>query len=147
MMALKIELKPHEKIILGTALITNGDHRAQFFIDGNAPILRQKDILTQAEANSPAKLIYFCIQIMYTSGETEDQGSNYFNLVQQFLEAAPSAAPILEKVNNFLIAGSYYNALKETRRLIAFEKELIENVQGGGSLSIHSEIEPKPEGA
>lgn len=134
-MALKIELKPGEKIILGNAIITNGEHRAHLSIEGSAPILREKDILTAEQANSPAKLIYFAIQVMYVSGETEDQGSSYFNLVQEFLEAAPSGAPILEKINNLLIAGSYYKALKEAKNLIEFEKELMANASGGRNLS------------
>lgn len=134
-MALKIELKPSEKFILGTAVITNGDQRAHLYIEGDAPILREKDILTKSEANSPAKLIYFSIQVMYTSGETESQGSSYFNLVQEFLEAAPSGATILESINNLLISGNYYKALKEAKKLVEFEKELLSHVTGSGRVS------------
>lgn len=130
-MALKIELKPKERILVGRAMITNGDQRAHFTIDGDAPILREKDILSQEQANSPAKLIYFAIQLMYTTGETADLGSTYFNLVREFLEAAPSAAPMLEEINNFLIAGHHYKALKQARRLVAYEQELINNALTG----------------
>ena len=40
-MALKVELKPHERIIIGSCVITNTDQRARLLIDGdNIPILR-----------------------------------------------------------------------------------------------------------
>ena len=53
-MALKVELKPGERIIVGDSVITNDNQRTRLFIEGTAPILREKDILTVATANSPA---------------------------------------------------------------------------------------------
>ena len=44
-MALIIDLKPSERVIIGTALITNDDTRTRLHIEGDAPILREKDIL------------------------------------------------------------------------------------------------------
>ena len=53
-MALKVELKPHEKIIVGSCVITNTDQRAKFLIEGERlPVLREKDILTPATADTP----------------------------------------------------------------------------------------------
>src|SRR4051812_18836013 len=43
-MALKVELKPHERIIIGACVVTNTDQRARLLIDGDRiPILREKD--------------------------------------------------------------------------------------------------------
>src|SRR5436309_1961665 len=57
-MALKVELKPHERIIIGACVITNTDQRARLLIDGdNIPILREKDILTPETADTPAKRV------------------------------------------------------------------------------------------
>ena len=64
-MALKVELKPNERIIIGQVVIRNDEQRTRFFIEGDAPILREKDILTAANADSPAKKIYLSIQLMY----------------------------------------------------------------------------------
>src|SRR6202008_1467537 len=61
-MALKIELKPFERIIIGESLITNSDQRTRFVIEGNAPILREKDVLTAETADTPVKRIYLCVQ-------------------------------------------------------------------------------------
>ena len=64
-MALKVELKPHERIVIGNAVIRNGETRGKLFIEGKTPIMREKDILTASDANSPAKRIYFVLQLMY----------------------------------------------------------------------------------
>ena len=64
-MALKVELKPGEKLLVGDCIITNSDQRTRLFISGNAPILREKDILTSETANTPAKRIYLAVQLMY----------------------------------------------------------------------------------
>ena len=66
---LKVELKPGEKIIIGDCVVTNHDQRTRLLIDGQAPILREKDILTPQRADTPAKRIYLAVQLMYTSKE------------------------------------------------------------------------------
>ena len=73
-MALKVELKPHERIIIGACVITNTDQRARLLIDGdNIPILREKDILTPETADTPAKLVYLAVQLMYISPDPQSQ--------------------------------------------------------------------------
>ena len=62
---LKITLKPREIILLGGALLKNGDHLAQFTIENEVPILRQKDILSERQADTICKKIYFVVQLMY----------------------------------------------------------------------------------
>jgi flagellar biosynthesis repressor protein FlbT len=39
-MALKVELKPGEKLLVGNCIITNSDQRTRLFIEGRAPISR-----------------------------------------------------------------------------------------------------------
>ncbi|HYV69662.1 MAG TPA: flagellar biosynthesis repressor FlbT [Pseudolabrys sp.] len=45
-MSLKIELKSGERIIVGDCVVTNSNQRVRLLVEGNAPILREKDILT-----------------------------------------------------------------------------------------------------
>ncbi len=54
-MALKVELKPRERIIIGDCVITNDDQRTRLLIDGHAPILREKDIMTPRLANDASE--------------------------------------------------------------------------------------------
>jgi flagellar biosynthesis repressor protein FlbT len=127
-MALKVELKPGEKIIIGTVAIRNGDNRARFFIEGQAPILREKDILSPELANSPAKLIYFALQLMYVEGSIEKHHDLYFKCVQDFVMAAPSATPLIMEINNRILSGDFYKALKTAKELLAYEQTLLGTV-------------------
>jgi len=141
-MALKIELKPNERVILGDCVVTNADQRTRLVIEGAVPILREKHIMALSRADSPAKRIYFAVQLMYTSKRPQDHHALYFRLVRDIVRAAPSTRPYIESINNRILTGELYKALKETRKLIAYEKELLdhalrqqglcENRQGNG---------------
>ncbi|MGO4668614.1 flagellar biosynthesis repressor FlbT [Bosea sp. 2RAB26] len=126
-MALKVELKPNERIIIGQVVIRNDEQRTRFFIEGEAPILREKDILTAASADSPAKKIYLAIQLMYLAQDPTHEHETYFALVRDFMKAAPSSLPHMTEINNRILSGDLYKALKAAKQLIAYEAELIEN--------------------
>jgi flagellar biosynthesis repressor protein FlbT len=126
-MALKVELKPHERIIIGSCVITNVDQRARLLIEGeNTPVLREKDILTPATADTPAKLIYLSVQLMYLSPDPKEHHPTYFTLLKDMLTVDPAAWPLIEGINNFILEGDLYKALKEAKKLIAHEKEILD---------------------
>ena len=124
-MALKIELKPFERIIVGESLITNSDQRARFIIEGNAPILREKDILTGETANTPVKRIYLCVQMMYLENDIAKYQELYFDFVKDLLSAAPSYRKQIESASNHILSGSFYKALKDIKRLMNREATLL----------------------
>jgi len=128
-MALKVELKPGERFILGDSIITNDDQRTRLFIEGDAPILREKDILRLDDADTPCKKIYLMLQMMYLAPDPTQHHDLYFELVQDVLKAAPSTGPMIENINNKILTGELYKALKETRKLIEYERELLANVK------------------
>ena len=127
-MALKVELKPGEKLLVGNCIITNSDQRTRLFIDGRAPILREKDILTAETANSPAKRIYLAVQLMYIEDDITTMRDEYFSLVDEFVAAVPSATETVNQINNEILTGQLYKALKAAQRLIEYEQELLSNV-------------------
>lgn len=128
-MALKVELKPNERIIIGSVVIRNDEQRTRFFIEGEAPILREKDILTAATADSPAKKIYLAVQLMYLASDPTYQHEVYFELVRDFINAAPSALSHVSEINNCILSSELYKALKAAKKLIAYEADLIENAK------------------
>lgn len=132
-MALKVELKPGERIIIGDSVITNDNQRTRLFIEGQAPILREKDILTPATADTPAKRVYLAVQLMYLSKDMEKIQENYFTLVNDIVKAAPSTIPFVTRISNAIITGAFYKALKEARKLIEYEGKLISHVQAGSA--------------
>ena len=124
-MALRIELKPGERILIGDCVITKSNQRTRFLVDGRAAILREKDIMTARQADTPAKRIYLAVQLMYIAQDPRVHHETYFALVRDFVAAAPSAWPLIESINNQILSGDLYKALKTTRKLIKFEQELL----------------------
>ena len=142
-MALKVELKPNERILIGEAVITNCHQRTWLVIEGASPILREKDILTPARADTPAKCIYLSVQLMYTSRDPRTQHDSYFSLVRQIVEAAPSTWPYVESINNQILTGNMYKALKEAKKLVAYEEELLSNAKRVANLQKRSKTNLK----
>lgn len=126
-MALKISLKPNEKLILGGAVITNGSTKCQFIVENKVSILRQGSILTPEEATTPALRIYLVIQLMYVDPQgLASHQKGYWELVNAFLDAAPSALPLIDQINELIYKEAYYPALQSAKQLIKFEQEVIE---------------------
>ncbi len=127
-MALKIKLKPHERLIVGGAVVANGDTKCDLIIENEVPVLRDKDILREKDADTPSKRIYFIIQLMYVDGKNiVDKHNLYWSLVKDFVEAAPRTADTLAEVSSLIIEGKYYPALKLARKLIEYEEEVTAN--------------------
>ncbi len=142
-MGLKVELKPGERFILGDCLVTNGDQRTRLLIEGQAPILREKDIMTAEQADTPAKRIYLAVQLMYTSHDPAMHHETYFALMRDLVQAAPSAWAHVVDVSNHILAGEMYKALKSAKTLIAYEKELLDHATGGEGLRRNRQKERK----
>ena len=133
-MGLKVELKPGERFILGDCIVTNGDQRTRLLIEGQSPILREKDIMTAEQLDSPAKRIYFVVQLMYTSRDPSPHHEVYFSLIGDIMRAAPSMWGIIESINNHILTGDMYKALKQAKQLIEYEQELIRNESSDAGL-------------
>ena len=133
-MGLKVELKAGERFILGDCIVTNGNQRTRLLIEGEAPILREKDIMTSAQADTPAKRIYLAVQLMYTARDPRVHHETYFILMRELVQAAPSAWPHIVAVSNHILAGEMYKALKSAKALIAYEKELLDHATRGANI-------------
>jgi flagellar protein FlbT len=129
-MALKITLKPNEKMIVGRAVVTNGNTKnTDLIIENNAPVLRQKDILSEKDATSPCSRIYFLIQLMYIDEENLiDHQHAYWKLVRELLDAIPRLAGYIDQINENILEGNFYRALKLAGKLIDYEQEVLKHV-------------------
>ena len=137
-MALRIELKPRERFILGGAVLRNGDARSELILENNVPILRGKNILSLEDADTPCKRIYFLIQLMYVEGgNLEGHQDTYWALVRDIVKAAPSMLDLMDAINEHLVGGRYYEALKLTRKLINEEERLTQHADPGAGLPEH----------
>jgi len=110
-------------------VIKNGASSCHLLIENNVPILRQADILSEIDANSPCRRIYFAIQLLYIDGEKSPELQPvYWELVSDVLGAAPSMKDLISQISQFIIKGKFYQALKIAKKLIQYEEELLNNV-------------------
>lgn len=125
-MALKLNLKPGERVIIGGAVLTNGATTTSLTIENNVPILREKDILTEEQADTYCKKIYLVVQLMYL-GEVPnvELAQLYGQLVTELLAAVPSMKDLISGITGYILDGKYYQALKQAHHLIQYEEELL----------------------
>ena len=124
-MALIIDLRPGERVIIGGAVVTNDNQRTRLHIAGDVAILREKDILRPEDAVTPCQKLYLAIQLIYLGGDPATLHQTYFDLAREIQNAAPSTGTLILDINRNIIAGSYYKALKQAKRLVQYEAELM----------------------
>jgi len=129
-MPLKLKLKPKEKVIIGGAVLVNGGSHAEFSVENRVPILRSKDIMTEDEADSHCKKIYFLLQLMYIEQKrSQEHYDMYLQLVKELIAAAPSMVGMLYEVSESLLEDDFYKALKRAKKLIAYEAKAIDQAR------------------
>ena len=118
-------------MILGGAVITNGNSMGcHLIIENKVPILREKDILGENEADTICRQLYFIIQLMYIDEENLVlHQKKYWKLVKELVKAAPSTVGRIDHVSEEIVSGRYYQALKLAQELIDYEQEVISRVQ------------------
>jgi flagellar protein FlbT len=120
---LRIELKPFERIVIGESVIVNSGTRASFLIDGEAPVLREKETVTAETANTPARRLYLCVQMMYLKNDASRYREPYLKSLRELREAMPAARDLIEVINQYVLKGAFYKALKEIRTLMKREEQ------------------------
>jgi flagellar protein FlbT len=125
-MALKLSLKPDEKLVINGAVIANADRRTTLIVHNKASILREKDILQEEDVDTPAKRIYFPIMLMYMD---QAQMAKYYDefvvRMTEFMNAisTPEAIEICVKISRDVMDRNFYKALINCKKLLVFEKE------------------------
>lgn len=129
-MSLRIKLPNQERILINGAVIENTGGTAVIIIHNKADILRRKEIMQENEANTPARKIYYALQCAYIF---EKDRVRYLALANdfmlQYLEAAVSAKPILNKITSDIESSQLYKALKSSRSLIEHEEIRIKSIK------------------
>lgn len=139
-MPLKLSLKPGEKFVLNGAVLQNGDRRANLVLQNHAAVLREKDIMQESEANTPARRVYFPVMVMYL--DPAEQEKNYDVFVERMSEfmgviSNPETLALCVAISGDVMAGEYYKALNKCRKLIEFEKgrlgHVTDSISTGGN--------------
>lgn len=125
-MALKIALKPGEKFVVNGAVIANGDRRTSLVIQNKVSILREKDIMQEAEVDTPVRRIYFPIMLMYLDESAVNRYYEEFVLrMTEFMNAIEDREALAHcvAISSAVMSRNYYRALMTCKKLFAFEEE------------------------
>jgi flagellar protein FlbT len=124
-MALHITLRDGEKMILNGAVV-RAVGRTQLCLENSAAVLRGRDVMAPADADTPAKRLYFSCMMAYIDPDDIDRHRDSIlvlvrDLLAAFhsLEAKAICATFAEKV----ATSQFYRALADCRWLIAYEAE------------------------
>ena len=130
-MPLKLSLKPGEKFVLNGAVVQNGDRRGVLVLQNKASVLREKDIMQQENANTPARRIYFPVMMMYLDEPgAERYYDEFVRRMSEFMGVIrnPNVLADCVDVSKYCMEREYYKALMLCRKLIEYEDERLGNV-------------------
>lgn len=129
-MALRLSLKPRERVIIGGAVVRNGGSATHLTVENRVPVLRQADVLNPKAAQTPCKRVYLALQLLYLDPENAPAHLEaYRQLADDVVRAAPSTRPLIAAVDEQVSAGDHYRALKAARPLIEYEGKLLHHVR------------------
>lgn len=138
-MPLKLSLKPGERFVLNGAVVQNGDRRGALILQNKASVLREKDILQESEANTPARRIYFPVMMMYL----DEQGATryydeFVRRLSEFMNVVRNPGILTDcvTISKHALAREYYKALMLCRKLIEYEDERL----GNGASSVQAGV-------
>ena len=111
-MALKLDLKPNERLIVNGASIRK--------------FLREREIIREVDADTTAKKLCVTLQVVYLADDKLEAIQIFYEQAAELLKAAPSMAPFMLAIQNELEAERYHAAIKKARELIVYEQELLD---------------------
>lgn len=128
MTGLVLKLAPKERVLINGAVIENGDRRSRLAImTPNAHVLRLRDAIHPAEANTPVRRVCYIVQLVL-SGDVEqaeargqllrgiEQLSQVLTDHDSRTQLALATAAVLDE--------QHYQALKALRSLLPREERL-----------------------
>lgn len=139
-MALRLTLKPNEKLIINGCVITNADRRQVISIENKADIVRGAHLLDENDAATPVKKVYFFVQSALLRPEIRDDIVPVIqkNLGQLAVVFNQDIAAHIFEAANYISNQEYYYAMRSLREVMAYEQELM-------ALMASRKEEPAPE--
>ena len=131
---LKLSLKPGEKFVLNGAVVQNGDRRGVLVLQNKASVLREKDIMQEDEANTPARRIYFPVMMMYLDeAGAERYYDEFVRRLTEFMNVIGNPLVLTEcvEISKNCMEREYYKALMRCRKLMEYEDERLRHVPPG----------------
>jgi flagellar biosynthesis repressor protein FlbT len=141
--ALKISLKPNEKIYINGAVL-RVDRKVSIELLNDVQFLLENHVLQADEASTPLRQLYFIVQIMLMNPGGAGQALAMFRkslplLIASFTDERVKTA--LKDIDRQVSEGHVYEALKAIRALYPIEQAILEN---GASAALRSDAPRQP---
>ncbi|WP_300973717.1 flagellar biosynthesis repressor FlbT [Sphingomonas sp. LHG3406-1] len=129
-MTLRISLRDGEKVVINGAVI-RASRRTDLAIESKVTILRGREIMSPAEANTPARALYFHTMMAYLDPEgIEEHHRRIIDTLGSVTRLAPcgtgraAVASFAERA----ASADYYRALGDCRTLMRIEHDALAQV-------------------
>lgn len=125
--ALKISLKPNEKIYINGAVL-RVDRKVSLELMNDVQFLLETHVLQADEASTPLRQLYFIVQIMLMNPDSAEQALGMFRkslplLLANFTDERIKSA--LKNIDRQVSEGHVYEALKAIRALYPIEQAIL----------------------
>ncbi|TGD61860.1 flagellum biosynthesis protein FlbT [Tabrizicola sp. WMC-M-20] len=127
-MALKLTLKPNERVVVNGCVIRNSDRRHVLVIENRADVVREDELLDETAAGSPVGRVYF---LMQTALMRADLRSRLTPEIQRLLADLvpvfrPETTASLFAAANFVSMGNFYKAMRMMRPVLHHEARVLD---------------------
>jgi len=125
---LLIDFKSGDKLIINGSVLENIGGNTKILVHNNSAILREKEVLSQEDAQTPASRVYFELQGAYILPDPtarEESLKRFEQRLNEFIAACPNALDIALKVRTHVENNRVYKGLKEAQNLIKYESNVL----------------------
>ncbi|PYE84383.1 flagellar biosynthesis repressor FlbT [Pseudoroseicyclus aestuarii] len=123
-MALKLTLKPNERIIVNGCALRNSGRRHVMIVESQADVVRGQDLLDAEAAATPAAQVYFLVQTALTRSDLREALAPAIRDRLATLSATSFASAHrgdLMEAATFIAMGDFYKALRALRPMMREE--------------------------
>jgi len=112
-MALKVRLKPGECVYVGSArIVARSPDYTNISIEGTSPVLRERDYIHLGPSPSPARRLYFQLQLSYLADDFDEFQEACASELADVLDGYENKVLVTSDVASELVKGNLYRALK-----------------------------------
>jgi flagellar protein FlbT len=129
-MALRLTLKPNERVLINGCVVRNADRRQMLIIENMADVIREADLLDESAARTPVKEVYFFMQAALLDAGTRKK------LVPIIQKKLGKLVPVFHDdmaghifdAANFVSQADFYKAMRALKPVMDYETQLFEMI-------------------